>query len=470
MAWSFWQQRHPKLASVMARETHGTMRNAVAPLWQGRGFLNRRPRSLAVGSLLLFVSAAASAQTAPGSGGQTLPAEPPAQQTPTAQPGAQPTGNLILSIWNQDTLTDDWNGWRKRLLDAGVVLGLQEQSELWGNMTGGLRQGVVYDGLTTASVQLDLGRLLGWDDMTFFVSGYQIHGRGPSENLVGNLQFLSNVEATRDTKLYALWLEQKFLRGRLTLRLGQEGANDQMMITQYGALFLNASFGYPALAAVDLPDGGPNYPLAAPFVRAQYEATSKITAIGAVFTADPARSGLGDPDMRDKGGVAFRLNDHVLVFTELWYALNQEEGAPGLPGTYKLGAWFASGHLNSPVLASNGLPLASPASSGMPLGHATDYAVYGIVDQLVRRNPGSKDKGIGVFLQVKGAPGNCNLSNLFIEGGLNWTAPLSGRDNDAFGWALRILASARPPCASAATRCSIPAPASPMPATRRWSS
>ena len=97
-------------------------------------------------------------------------------------------------------MTGDWAGIRKELLDKGITFGLQEQSEAWGNIVGGLKQGMVYNGLTTASVRIDLEKLAGWDGTTFFVSGYQIHGGGPSGNLVGNNQLVSNIEATPDTK------------------------------------------------------------------------------------------------------------------------------------------------------------------------------------------------------------------------------------------------------------------------------
>lgn len=398
-----------------------------------------RVRGLVAACLVMGLPLSVAAQTAPGSAGQNAPAGPPLQQTPSSQPGAQPTGNLAQSIWDQDTLTGNWGGLRKRLLEDGISIGVQEQSEGWGNMTGGLRQGAVYDGLTTASVKLDLEKLAGWDGASFFVSGYQIHGHGPSGNLVGNAQIVSNIEATRDTKLYALWLEQKLLGGRLTVRLGQEGSNDQMMITQYGALFLNSSFGFPGLPAADLPSGGPNYPMAAPFVRAQYALSDRFTLVGAVFTGDPAPPGIGDPQLRDRGGVAFRLNDHVLTFTELWYSVNQEENAKGLPGTYKLGFWYDSAHVGDQVFDNTGLPLANPASNGVPRPHSGDFALYGIVDQLVWRKPGTKNKGIGLFLQIMGAPAGYNISNLFIEGGMNWLAPFDGRDDDVFGLAFSYL-------------------------------
>lgn len=351
----------------------------------------------------------------------------------SAQPVPESTHTMPKSIWEQNTLTGDWGGLRTELEQAGVEFGLQEQSELWGNMLGGLHRGVTYDGLTTPSLKLNLDTLLGWSGATFFVDAFQIHGRGPSANLVGNLQLVSNIEATRDTKLYDLWMEQVLLGGRVNIRLGQEGSNDEMMLVPDAALFLNSSFGFPALPASDLPSGGPNYPLATPFVRMKYRATDSITLVGAVYSGDPAPVGTGDPQQRDTSGTAFRLNAHALAFGELWYTADKV--LLDLPATYKLGAWYHSGHFADQVLDQSGIPLASPGSNGVARQDGNDYAAYGIVDQMVWRRPGTQDQGIGLFLQIMGAPGNRNLSNLAIEAGLNWKAPFVGRDNDTFGLA-----------------------------------
>jgi porin len=357
---------------------------------------------------------------------------------PTAEPGQTEAGLAKPDddIWHRSTLTGDWNGLRTGLETSGLKLMLQEQSELWGNAAGGLRHGVVYNGLTTGGIGLDLDKLFGWTGGTFFVNAYQIHGRGPSGNLVGNAQIVSNIEATRDTKLYQLWLEQQLLDGRLTVRLGQEGANDQMMITQYGALFLNSSFGFPGLPAADLPSGGPNYPMATPFVRAQFQATDRITLVGAVFNGDPATPGMGDPQLRDRGGLAFRTNGHALAFGEVWYSPDPDTN---LPATWKLGSWYHSAHFPDQVYDNKGLPLASPASSGIAREHDGDYAIYGIVDQLIWQNSSNKSQGLGVFLQVMGSPSQFNVSNIFVETGLNWTAPFEGRDNDVFGLGVSYL-------------------------------
>src|SRR5438067_813168 len=78
----------------------------------------------------------------------------------------------------------------------------------------------------------------------FYASGFDIHGHGPTRSLVGNNQIVSNIEATPSLKLYDLWLEQR-LPGRISIRLGQEGANDEMMTSAFDALYLNSSFGFP---------------------------------------------------------------------------------------------------------------------------------------------------------------------------------------------------------------------------------
>jgi len=348
---------------------------------------------------------------------------------------AQPLPQPPPGLWDQDTLTGNWSGLRTSLQNDGISLGLQEQSEVWANLTGGLRRGVTYDGLTTASLRVDLDKFVGWGGATFFADFFQIHGHGPSGTMVDNLQLVSSVEATDSNKLYDLWLEQVLLNGRLNIRIGQEGASDEMMIADDAAIFINASFGFPALANTDLPDSGPNYPLAAPFVRIRYQVTDAITLVAAAYNGDPAPPGSGDPQLRDRTGTAFRLNDHALLFWEVWYSRNKAANAPGLPGTYKFGVWYDSARFADVLYDMNGLPLANPAGNGVPREHNGDHALYAIADQTVWQRGGTSAESVSAFLQVMGAPDDRNLSNLFIETGVNWKAPF-GRGSDSFGLAV----------------------------------
>ncbi|MBV8122444.1 MAG: carbohydrate porin, partial [Alphaproteobacteria bacterium] len=257
----------------------------------------------------------------------------------------------------------------------------------------------------------------------------------PTLQLVGSLQLISNIEAIYSTKLYDLWLDQQFLGGKLDIRLGQEGANDEFMLASQAALFLNSSFGYPALTTIDLPSGGPNYPLAVPFFRINFAPTDEISLLGAIYTLDPAPPGTGDPQLRDRHGTAFRFDDHALSFTELWYSpgfMKSQE----LPGTYKLGAWFATGPFADTRHDRLGLSLANPASNGVPAIHSGDYSIYGIIDQMLWHKPNTQAQGISLFLEVMYAPDDRSLSDWFIDGGLTWKGILPGRSHDEAGLAV----------------------------------
>jgi porin len=317
-----------------------------------------------------------------------------------------------------------------------IKLELNEQSEVWGNLAGGVQTGAVYNGLTTASLTVDLQKFIGWPGATFFASGFHIHGRGPSDAIVGNQQLLSNVEATPGIKLYNLWIEQEFLSGRLHIRVGQEGANDEMMIAPSAAVFLNSSFGYPDLLTQNLPSGGANYPLATPMVRAKAKLSDQVTIVAAMFNGDPAGRGDGDPQVRDRFGTAFRMSDPPLSFLELWYSRNDHARSQSLPGIYKLGAFYHAGGFDDLLRDTRGLSLADPLSNGMAQRHRGNFAVYAIADQMLWRPAGTKDQGISAFALAMIAPDDRSKESAFVHAGLNWKAPLPGRDLDVLGIAI----------------------------------
>jgi porin len=356
--------------------------------------------------------------------------------------GAPAAGWAQTGIWlgpndacSPDTLLGDWNGIRSALATRGVGYGLQDQTELWGNLAGGRKQGEAADGLLTASLCVDLDKAAGWKGATIFASGFEVYGPEPTLELVGALQLVSSIEAAYSTKLYDLWFDQQLFDGKFDIRFGQEGANDEMMLAGFASLFLNSSFGYPALLALDLPSGGPNYPLAVPFVRVNYSPSNELSLLGAVYTDDPAPPGTGDPQLRDRHGTAFRLNDHALSFTELWYSPGFM-ASQGLPGTYKLGLWYATGPFDDVARGTDGLALANPASNRTPVMHTGNYAVYGIINQMLWHKPQTEAQGIGYFLQIMHAPDDRNLSDWFIMGGLNWKGPIAGRSHDQAGIAI----------------------------------
>jgi len=377
-------------------------------------------------------------QMSPGPGEQSEPAAPESRQsTPGGQTGVKPGEETAKGFWDRANLFSDLGGLRTQLADRGITFGVTETSEVFGNPTGGVRRGVVYEGVTQFGVGLDAEKAFGLTGGTFNATGYQIHGRGLSVNDLGNnLNTVSSLEAPRGTLLFELWYEQVLLDKKLAIRVGQLAADQEFMISQYASLFLNHTFGWSTFPSADLPSGGPGYPLATPGARVSYVVRDDLTLLGAVFNGDPAGPGRGLPQSRDPSGTAFRLRDGVFVIAEAQYGINQQDGAAGLPGTYKFGAWYNSQNFADQRRSSSGGSLADPAGTVTPGGRNRrgSYSLYAQGDQLVwRKAGGAKDGGMGVFVRVMGAPGDRNLVNFYADAGVTYKGAIAGRDSDTFG-------------------------------------
>ncbi len=321
-------------------------------------------------------------------------------------------------------------------VSGNISFGLQEQAEVWSNLRGGRNRGAIANGLLTGTVNADLGGLVGLDGWYLYGSLFQIHGRSVGNDLVGDLQTVSNIDATRATKLYNLWITRDFLDGRLNLRLGQQGANDEMMISPQAQLFLNSSFGYPALLAANLPSGGPNYPIAAPMVRWVYQISDAVSWAGAVFNGDPAGPGTNDPQIRNRHGIAFRLRDAPLIFNELW--LRPEALSKGLlPGIWKIGAWYHDGNFADQRFDAAGNKI---AQSGLPGRRMKgNHGLYVLADQLVWPLSGTDDQGLGLWAFAMVAPADRNLIDFYVEGGLTFKGLVPSRPKDRLGFAFAYM-------------------------------
>jgi porin len=88
--------------------------------------------------------------------------------------------------------------------------------------------------------------------------------------------------------------------------------------------------------------------------------------LGAVFDGDSAGPGPDDPQLRNRYGINFRINDPPLVLGEAQFLWNGKKGDSGLDGRFKLGAWRHFGLFNDQRFDGTGISLANTASNGMP--------------------------------------------------------------------------------------------------------
>lgn len=354
------------------------------------------------------------------------------------------------SIMEQDYLTGDWGGARTKLEEKGVTFGATYIGETMGNVSGGIERSAVYAGRLQLDLTLDFEKLAGLKGASFYVSAYEIHGKDLSAGSIGNLMTVSNIEAYDTFRLFNLWYQQEFFDGKFALRFGQLAADDEFIISEYGGLFLNGTFGWPTLVSANLPSGGPGYPLATPAVMARFAPVQQFSLTAAVFDGDPGDSfGASEPNSQkiNSDGTRVDLSQGALGIFEAAYKLNQEEGAKGLPGTYKLGGYFNTFRTDDVNLVDG---------DGSTVVHPNNYGVYFIADQMVWREPNSStekvdpsvrsavpesavepsNQGLGLFWRVGGTPQDRNLVSFYTDGGLNYVGLIPGRDEDVFGLAV----------------------------------
>jgi len=374
----------------------------------------------------------------------------PAHSQAVVQASASPSGGegmsplpatASASQQDQPTLSDKippLRDFKKALLDRGLNFQLNYTGEVFGNATGGVRQRATYEGLLEMALDGDLNKIAGLPDASFHINAYQIHGDELSRCCVFNQLTISAIEARPSTRLFEAWFEQKFFSGMASIRIGQMGADTEFFISDFGALYINATFGWANILAADLPSTGPNYPLATPAVRLKVTPNDRITLLGALFNGDPAGAGFtGLQEILDPSGLNFRLRDPPLLITEGQYKYNLQINSQSLPGTAKLGAWYHFGNFNDRYFDTNGISLANPSSNGIPMTHAGDYQVYGIIDQMIWRTAeDDPKKGVGVFTRVFASPSDRNVADFYIDGGINFIGLWPKRPDDTFGLAV----------------------------------
>jgi porin len=261
---------------------------------------------------------------------------------------------------------------------------------------------------------------------------FQIDGGGLSRGSLLNYLDVSGTEALPTTRLYEFWLEQKW-GTKLALRAGQLAADSEFMTAKYTDVFTNASLGWPAGFSLNMTSGGPSPPLAAMGARLRGDVNDNLTLVAGVFNGDAAGPGQDDPQLRNRYGVNFRVNDPPLVLGEAQFLWNGKKGDPGLDGKLKLGFWRHFGNFQDQRFDDAGRSLASPSSSGTPGTLRGDYGIYGAFEQKLYRVGRDDDRGIGVFARATYSSPDRNLVDVYADAGVEFIGLTDQRPKDKFG-------------------------------------
>lgn len=334
-------------------------------------------------------------------------------------------------------LFGDAGGLRPALVQAGLALGASTTLEMARNPAGGRSQGNALQSLTTLTLDVDGDKAAGLDGITLHSSAFLITGYGLSALHAGAVNTISSIEATKATRLFELYLDTSLLGGALDLRLGQISPDQEFLTTDAGSVLVNASFGWPSLAAADLPAGGVAYPLATPGLRLALSATPDLTFRVALTNGNPAPEGIGDPQILNPSGTSFRLDGGVFAIAEIAADGPACLAATGWAAHCKIGAWYENHPAYDLRYDDQGLSLADPAGSGVARRYWSNFSLYASVERdIAALAPG---RPVSLLLRAMGAPGDRNFISAFADAALVLHGPFAARANDraalGAGWA-----------------------------------
>lgn len=344
-------------------------------------------------------------------------------------------------------LAPKWfNEWHDGLANKGLNFGAAYIADNIANVSGGVKRGAIHFGRLDLSVDADLDKLVGWTGGRFYANAFVIYGQGLSRNYVMNLATISEIEALPDQRLYNAYFEQSFFGDRLNIRAGQQAADVEFFDSQTDDLFINGTFGWPAIKASNLPAGGPAPPIAVPGIRIKAALTENITVFGAVFNGDPSGPGEADPQLRDHHGLAFRVNDPPWVIGQVRFNYDIDIGGRPLAGNFTPGAWKHYGSFDSQRFTAEGLSIADPGGSGVPARLRGNYGIFAVIEQVLYRPPEVKDNstsasipGVTAFGRIAYSPPDRNLIDLYVDGGIGFVGFTPSRPLDRFGVAMAYM-------------------------------
>jgi len=348
-----------------------------------------------------------------------------------------------INLLNQPRLAGEFLGYRPKAETNGVDLSLQSVSDMLGNTKGGASQGGTYSGLLNLGLAVDLQKAVGWDGASFKNTWLWLYGNDLSKNFIGNALTVSTIAGNPAFRCYELWFQQNLFHDVVSLRGGLIPFDTEFMTSDTANLFLNTAFGPMALITLNLPNGGPQYPMATPGVRLALQPTSWLTLRSAFMQANPfeQQSNLHNFDWN------FGPSGGLLNINEAAATWNHDPGAKGLPGTAKVGCWFQTGQ---------GPSEEETFSYGSPTAVAYSSGFYGIIDQKIYTPPAkatdaragkspissgknpqsandSSDKGLSAFVQVGFDPQQVSVSSFYFSHGLVYTGLIPTRDADKLG-------------------------------------
>lgn len=345
------------------------------------------------------------------------PAEPPPPSAATPPETSEPR----FDLWSTRRLTGDWGGLRTDLEDLGFKLSLSYQHQWQQNFRGGItthnaqRQSGSYD----LVFKFDLGKMGLLKNAGFYFKAKGNFGEGINGSKVGALARVnSDVGGDHPVYVSKWWYWQKFLDGKIELRLGRiETVKDLFDVSLFANHedkdFLNRG----SFRNLTIPHGTGT------------GAFLKIQPIDALYV-QAATIDAQSRSRRTGFDTAFHDEAWFVGFLEMGWTPSVETSKGPLPGRYRLGGWLEGGEhaIFKDTLDGSLAAESRDDNRGFYLG----------LDQTIwKENADTDDKqGLGIFARYGYSHPGLNRINQHWQSGLSYRGLLPTRDNDVFGFAV----------------------------------
>jgi len=318
------------------------------------------------------------------------------------------------------TLTGDWGGLRTRLKDRGITFNAHYASEGAAIISGGPYRTGRYTHQFDLETLFDLDKLAGIPDAHVQFTLTDRFGRSLTNDVLHNQFSVQELYgAGQNFRLAELNYQQDFADHRIQIELGWSPLGDHLARLPDFCKFQNGVICGHA-NAMTTNSGAHNFPTAQWGARITAYPVPHFYVTSGVFQVNP------DAGDKDKG---FDLGfDSTGVFVPVEFGWETGRGEDGLPGDYKVGAYYNSSDTPDVYEDVNGMPAAFTGASF--LEHNGRYGAYAIASQTIYKPDPDSPHGLRLGVMAGGGDRATSRYSWFWLAGGVWQGTFAGRDKD----------------------------------------
>lgn len=314
-------------------------------------------------------------------------------------------------LMNRSTLTGDWGGERQKLIDKGIKLTGDYNSETFSNLHGGIKHGTRYSQQVRIGAQFDLSKLLDTPDAGLVqITVNDRRGHSASEDLVGNRLPVQENYGGQYTRLSEFSYQRTLFSPALTTKLGFLAMGNDFGGMPLLTSFVNAGFCAHPLTMSN-GSGWSNYPTPHWGAELRYTVSPSLTLQTAVFQVNPEYNSRSSEafTMTTRGTTGAILPLEAIYNHNAW-----------LSGQYKAGWYYDT---------SNTTKIGSTQKANNRTG------AYVLIDQAIWRDEQDPESVLRAFGQAATSNAATSAMRRWYAVGLVKQKPFASRPQDSIAFA-----------------------------------